>query len=146
MKRKARSKRAKRRRGLLHHGLDRSRLRHTNGDLENAFADAWEKQNDRYDSQGDLLRLLMHRGDSPLGWYRMPFEITQRDAVIVATVVQWLGTNCGFAFLTEALEKCNYQVRRSLPTRFEYMERRSEPPEFVRLIRIKDKRTGQVPS
>jgi len=34
---------------------------------------------------------------------KMIEEINNRDRMIVATVIQWLGTNCGMAFLEETL-------------------------------------------
>lgn len=37
-------------------------------------------------------------------------EINNRDRKIVATVIQWLGTNCGIAFLQKALDKCGYEI------------------------------------
>jgi hypothetical protein len=99
------------RRGLLHHSLDRRRLEYERGDLEKAFADLWEKQNDPVGRDFGTLEHLMIRFDGELVIRgRMPFTITQRDAVIVATIIQWLGTNCGFAFVVHALEKCNYRV------------------------------------
>ena len=42
----------------------------------------------------------------------MCFRITKRDACIVATVIQWLGSNVGFDFLRTCLEKCGYRLDR----------------------------------
>jgi len=36
--------------------------------------------------------------------------ITSRDRLIVATVIQWLGSNCGMSFLHEALKRFNATV------------------------------------
>lgn len=36
--------------------------------------------------------------------------ITKRDRVIAATVVQWLGSNCGFTFLCKAMDNCGYKI------------------------------------
>jgi hypothetical protein len=38
------------------------------------------------------------------------YEITKNDRVIVATVIQWLGTNIGFSFLERALKRCGYEI------------------------------------
>ncbi len=38
------------------------------------------------------------------------FHITKNDRVIVATVIQWLGTNIGFNFLERTLKKCGYKI------------------------------------
>lgn len=40
-----------------------------------------------------------------------PSKLTQRDADVAATVIQWLGTNCGFCFLEECLKEMGYEVR-----------------------------------
>ena len=36
--------------------------------------------------------------------------INNRDAMIAATVVQWLGTNCGRAFLDQALRQVGMRI------------------------------------
>lgn len=37
-------------------------------------------------------------------------EINNRDRMIVATVIQWLGSNCGMCFLGEALERFGARI------------------------------------
>ncbi len=37
-------------------------------------------------------------------------KITLRERMIVATVIQWLGSNCGFSWLCATLEKAGYKV------------------------------------
>lgn len=41
---------------------------------------------------------------------KMAFWLTPRERVIVATVVQWLGTNVGFGFLHEVLGRCGLAI------------------------------------
>lgn len=36
--------------------------------------------------------------------------LTKRERMIVATVIQWLGSNVGFEFLSSALRKCGYKI------------------------------------
>ena len=36
--------------------------------------------------------------------------INKRDRFIAATVIQWLGSNCGFAFIKEAFKKSGYEI------------------------------------
>ena len=36
--------------------------------------------------------------------------ITKRDRLIVATVIQWLGTNVGFCWLRETLKIAGYKI------------------------------------
>jgi len=38
------------------------------------------------------------------------FHITENDRTIVATVIQWLGTNVGFCFLEAALKRCGLKI------------------------------------
>jgi hypothetical protein len=95
-----------------HVGIHVHRLRlDQNNPRENAFAEEWAQENRR----SDLLRELMLVGSySPLVSVhdtRVPaFRITQRDATIVATVVQWLGSNIGLSFLEESLKRVGYHI------------------------------------
>jgi hypothetical protein len=44
--------------------------------------------------------------------------ITERDRNIAATLIQWLGSNVGMAFLHESLRRCGYDVaKRDDPAR-----------------------------
>ena len=114
---KRKSRKAKQRRGLLHQGLDRHRLKNPEcSKLERAFADAWEDKNKPgpLDFGHGILQDLMFRNRPgeivDRHFKRVPFWITQREAVIVATIIQWLGTNCGFGFLRTVLQKCDYAI------------------------------------
>jgi hypothetical protein len=40
------------------------------------------------------------------------YNLTLREQKIIATIIQWLGTNVGFSFLTECLDKCGYHIVR----------------------------------
>lgn len=37
---------------------------------------------------------------------------TPREVAIMASLIQWLGTNVGFAFLESALKRCGYRIER----------------------------------
>lgn len=41
------------------------------------------------------------------------YKLTAREQKIIATIIQWLGTNVGFSFLTKCLEKGGYIVEES---------------------------------
>jgi len=41
---------------------------------------------------------------------KMIYEITDREQNIAATLIQWLGTNCGHEFVCRCLKRCGYNV------------------------------------
>ena len=71
----------------LHH------YRTKNHTEEKAFADEWWKQNE----QGKLLAHLLTVGDQ--GGH--PANPSERDQVVAATVMQWLGSHVGECFLRD---------------------------------------------
>lgn len=50
------------------------------------------------------------RGGGSWANTRTAFVITPRDRKIVATIIQWLGTNVGMGFLHEALRRCGLYI------------------------------------
>lgn len=64
--------------------------------MEAAFAMDWEKLQKR--ERGSLLKEIVCE------------HATKRDRYVAASVIQWLGTNVGFGFLTNALQKAGYAV------------------------------------
>lgn len=84
---------------------------------EKVFADAWEKENEINPGTnfgfGILQDLFMDRVSGH--WWSHPYAthvLNGRERMIAATVVQWLGTNCGFGFLVDTLRKCGYRITR----------------------------------
>lgn len=82
-------------------------------ELERAFAREWIEENrpSRWLNFGfgllqDLFMIGLHRFD----WPRAMLVVNPRERMIAATVVQWLGTNCGFNFLRKVLESCGYSI------------------------------------
>lgn len=80
--------------------------------LERAFIEEWQKENERipglHDSVGFLQALMdghspaAHKRNSYLtGRPLEPSWMSQRDRDIAATLIQWLGTNCGQGFLDQ---------------------------------------------
>lgn len=67
--------------------------------LEKAFADKWEELNKT--SYGDEIDHLQHLFDNPGHFH----NVSASERFVVATIVQWLGTNCGFSFLSSVLRK-----------------------------------------
>jgi hypothetical protein len=103
---------------LEHTGLHVNRTFHPSSALEKAFADQWHDENDvtrRWAGTTRVLDALMRAAGtvdknlmSPLGDsrpYHFPDGVTQRDATVAATVIQWLGSNVGRSFLEEALKR-----------------------------------------
>lgn len=94
--------------------------------LEREFAVEWEKicrpqrginyghgtlQDLMFVNRTGVIACSMTQGmrrDSVTCWTK----ITPRDAAIVATVIQWLGTNCGFSFLSDVLDRAGYKLVR----------------------------------
>ena len=101
-------------------GLHATRL-DENNPREVAFAGQWSDENDGH----DLLWLLLSReclqgdGGAVRVWgsftgvpYRQfPVgDVTERDRIVVATMMQWLGSNVGFCFVEQSLRRCGYDV------------------------------------
>lgn len=99
---------------MRHRGLDTRRREHNH--RENAFAETWEQENERRPGvnfgQGMLQDLLAKRSEKWPYYPCLRKVIDNRDAAIVATVVQWLGTNVGMSFLEEALKRCGFRIER----------------------------------
>jgi hypothetical protein len=114
-----------RRKKPKHEGLHTSRLRpEANNPREVAFSRQW-KQEHKY---GDLLSFLLrvpcdrndpeciNRHEGACGYAKAPLgETTERDRIVAATVAQWLGSNCGFSFVQEALKRCGYRIVKPEP-------------------------------
>lgn len=77
---------------MKHVGFDKRRLsRKADNPREVAFARQWVKENTRVGSTNILIALIP--------------DATQRDATVAATIAQWLGSNCGMAFLGEVIHR-----------------------------------------
>ena len=68
--------------------------------LEKKFAEAWDEMNDlsRQGSLGTLNWLLAEDPNWPKD------EVTHRDRMVAATVIQWLGSHVGQYFLEQVLK------------------------------------------
>jgi hypothetical protein len=93
-------------------GISARRLEHN--EREKAFYEQWLQENAPVagvnSGHGILQDLFIDSGDV-FGFKRKVIEeINNRDRMIVATVIQWLGSNCGMCFLGEALEKFGARI------------------------------------
>jgi hypothetical protein len=90
-----------------HVGYRVERIKHN--PREKAFHEMWIKENDPQrginSGWGILQDLFINDNKRTI-----EVEINKRDRVIVATVIQWLGSNCGMGFLEASLEKCGYRI------------------------------------
>lgn len=75
---------------------------------EKAFHESWKEENKIQShvnqGMGTLQNLMVGKDEKPL------YYITQNDRIIVATIIQWLGSNIGFNFLERTLKKCGYKI------------------------------------
>ncbi len=87
-----------------HRSLNPDRLGSAGEDI---FLRAWQKMNSGESYDDRLLEYLL----SPSRAFRDPMSpmdqgylppVSQRDAEVAATVIQWLGTNCGRSFIESA--------------------------------------------
>jgi len=95
---------------VIHRGnhYHRTKIMDARGRMEKIFAQAWEKENrlERRSDFGGLcskLDELMVQNDCLV-------PVSQEAATATATVVQWLGTHMGFAFLESTLLKAGYRI------------------------------------
>lgn len=75
--------------------------------LEKAFAELWESLNEPRDGINHGRGILQELFMGAHGWDHV---VTDRERYVAATLVQWLGTNCGFGFLQQALQKVGYRI------------------------------------
>jgi hypothetical protein len=94
-------------------------------DAERIYAEHWTKQNERQPAINSGFTLLEHIL-LPDG-QRVPERVTQRDAVVAASVIQWLGTSCGHGLVLQCEKEI--EVARSKHSRWKGIEHRREYPE-----------------
>lgn len=103
--------------GGVDKGYKFDRTKHEHGEREKSFYNHWKKENRKLSyinfGQGVLQDLFAVVDDRRLFWRNLrgfKVIINRRDRYIVATVMQWLGTNCGWCFLQETLKSCGYRI------------------------------------
>lgn len=78
--------------------------------LEKAFTEEWAKKCSGSE-HGILDAILAPPEGRGRFWHKRGIRLTTTDCVIVASVIQWLGTNIGFAFLQTVLAKDGWEIR-----------------------------------
>ena len=78
--------------------------------LEEQFALAWEEKNlnlhGQEDGRGTLDYLLADDPNQPCG------EVTERDRIVAATVIQWLGSPVGQGFIDDVWNNYDKECER----------------------------------
>ena len=77
---------------------------------ERIFLKRWRSENksrQAFNGGAGVLELILSEDSNDYA-----ADLTQRDATVAATVIQWLGTNCGRAFLHE----CEREIERQRET------------------------------
>ncbi len=90
---------------------------------ERVFAEEWNNLNiPRYGLNSGYIQLEnilleeMYPTQAPGSPFRaLKGEVTERDAFVAASVIQWLGTNCGQGFLQTVREKIDSQTGSQTP-------------------------------
>jgi len=81
---------------------------------ERVLADRWEKENQSvrgYCRDNGILQDLFMKGtDSALHHPYATHVLTDRERMITATAIQWLGTSVGFDWLEGVLRECGYKL------------------------------------
>lgn len=95
-----------------HVGISVDRIHHC--EREKAFHDQWKKKNEAIRGinfgEGILQDLFINANVQSMNIRKWELEITKRERMIVATVIQWLGSNIGMEFLSSTLKKCGYEI------------------------------------
>lgn len=97
--------------GARNLGFNLERLNYSNSDLERSFSEEWQKENKKRPGINKGHGILQdHFIEEGLLHVTFLCEITHKERLIVATIIQWLGTNCGRCFLERVLDRCGYRI------------------------------------
>jgi len=82
---------------MQNEGLHSFRLKLEGNELEEKFAKVWDEMNKDFNTLEYLL--------APVERINHPVEVSDRDRAVAATVIQWLGCNCGQYFLKVMIKR-----------------------------------------
>lgn len=87
---------------------------------EAVFAEQWAKEHEHADIAQTLMSRPLRKTERAPGfgmYTPAAFTLNYRERVIIATIIQWLGSNVGFDLLRICLGKCGYDlVRKGQPS------------------------------
>lgn len=89
---------------------------------EKVYYEKWCKQNKRYPAVNSGYTILEHILSGEDGRVR---SVSARDKYVASSVIQWLGTNCGMAFITEAERDIKEQQK--VQSRLERLKENAKP-------------------
>jgi hypothetical protein len=102
---------------LRHEGFHVDRLAHESSSAERIFAERWKVENAVDHFRAPVLLSLVRVGAPTPFRVNMDedgrlfgIHLTQRDATLAASIIQWLGTNVGGGFVQECLREAGYTV------------------------------------
>lgn len=94
--------------GSQNKGFWYPRTKHPSSFAEKAFIKNWQAENKRYHI---LSHLFKTQNNTTEAVYTSPIlKVSRRDRFVVATVIQWLGTNVGMGFLHKAIKEAGYEI------------------------------------
>lgn len=100
--------------GSANRSNDYARTKHN--PREAVFAEAWEKENEPCNhinyGNGILQDLFCTGSRFGIQGVTATKVLTDDERMVTATAIQWLGTNCGWCFLEEVVNKCGYKMVR----------------------------------
>lgn len=101
------------------HCYARTRAQDCVGDLERALSDQWVLENQPIlwlNFGNGLLQDLFCKRAGVVGMdVHANHLVTDSERMVAATVVQWLGTNCGREFLEKAFARAGWKLRCEQP-------------------------------
>lgn len=102
-------------------GISKSRLLPGNNNpREVAFAQQWMEENNPDVRRNLLATLLDKRPPGRMNCMFRPPEPSDRDKEVAATIMQWLGSNVGMSFISQAIER-SPEARRYLRSELDRM-------------------------
>lgn len=117
-----------------HEGLHPSRVRSRVS--EGVYAKRWKKHAaSNLSSGGTLLDHILWPEKSQSVW-RFPPQASRRDAVVAATVVQWLGTACGHSFVVGCEREIHEADDQQMEWSIRWWKSRDGPLAFTKQAEI----------
>ena len=92
-------------RGMVYHRIAENKKYNYNN-TEEAFIKRWNQKRVGESKHLPTLFSFIEKDNK----VKRKLKITFRERFIVATIIQWLGSNCGICFLKESLRDAGYEI------------------------------------